>query len=510
MLAHERLDRATQVANHLAAASLPGVVHLDKRIPGEQVRAFRHDINPGVTTISEHAADWGRFGLIEATLAAIERLLRAHPDLDHVCLLSVACLPIRPPRDLVRFLANNAGRDFIESVSVADENWVEDGLSLERFTLYHPFSHRRHPWWFSRSVDVQRMLRMRRRLPVGVVPHLGSQWWCLSVPTLRAILDHPDLPRWKRFFRSSWIPDESFFQTLVRTVRPDAKPDPSLHLGRFNRRGRPVVFHDDHVAFLSATDHFFARKIDADATGLYDVFLGAGLPSLGAGFARHVDDDAFNQARAEQEHEGRGILSSSRLPKGVTLSRCDTVRPYLAIIAKDAKLLETLLPRLRAEASDCIVHGRLFRADKPTDFANSSLIYKGNINGQAEQWTYRPAQFLSRLIWADRDKPMVFLIGPGDEARIRFQLATDPNARLVVLDKAAAAEKKVTALSDPFGGRDKASRSRLPLRAWHRSLDPDEVWGVSGGQPEDALNLAGLMSSIQSDWFLPEGWKNSE
>ena len=45
---------------------------------------------------------------------------------------------------------------------------------------------------------------------------MGSQWWCLTRATLRAILRDPDRPALARYFRGVWIPDESYFQTLAR------------------------------------------------------------------------------------------------------------------------------------------------------------------------------------------------------------------------------------------------------------------------------------------------------
>lgn len=505
MLAHARLDRAGAVARSLAGQGAPVVVHLDPRhggAAGQEAQDLQEGLRtPGVTVISRHAADWGRFGLVAATLAGLDRLLTDHPDLDHVCLLSGACLPLRPVSDLAGYLAAHPGRDFIESVPVAQHQWVEDGLSLERFTLYHPFSHRHSPWWFSRSVDVQRLLRVRRRLPTGLAPHLGAQWWCLSAATLRAILDHPEQARWQRFFKASWIPDESFFQTLVRAVRPAAEPGPPVHLGRFNRRGRPIVFHDDHADYLAASDHFFARKIDPDADGLYARFLSPDLPSRGAAFAGAVDEGPVDHARWQVDHEGAGMQAAGRFPKGTTITRCDTARPYLAVLGEDEALLEVLWPRLQAAAPGHVIHGRLFREDSPSAFACGSITCKGNLSGQPFLRDYRAAQFLSRLVWADRDRAMVFLVGPGDTRDIRYQLATDPHARLLVLGGAGASDARLAELARPFGGRGKP----MPQRAWHRAIDPAPLRADLDNRGDNSAWQA-LADIVRSDWYAPDGW----
>ena len=500
MLAHARLDRAAAVARHLAGQGAPVVLHVDPRA-GDRTALD----GSGVAILSEHAAEWGRFGMVAATLSAVERLLTDHPELGHVCLLSGACLPLRPLADLQDFLLSAGDRDFIESVPVDQDQWVEDGLSMERFTLYHPFSHRDSPWWFSRSVDVQRALRVRRRLPQGLVPHLGGQWWCLSTRTLRSILGHSHRRQWEKFFRSTWIPDESFFQTLVRTVRSDAGPGPALHLARFNRRGRPIVFHDDHSDYLAAADHFFARKIDPDAGGLYARFLAPGLASRGSEFRGEVDEAPIRRAREQVDGEGRGMLGPGRLPRGTTLTRCDTVRPYLAVISGDDTLLEAVWPRLQAAVPGHIVHGRLFRTGAPAAFSCGSFTYKGNLSGQPYLRDYRAAQFLSRLVWADRDRPVVFLLGSGDETEIRYQLATDVHARLLVLGATGSSGEVLARLARPFGGRGKGVRTPMPQRAWHRTVDAARLRADLEDRG-DGSGFRELLDIVASDWSQSDGW----
>ncbi|MEM1298166.1 MAG: beta-1,6-N-acetylglucosaminyltransferase [Pseudomonadota bacterium] len=505
MLAHARLDRAGAVARHLADWGMVGVVHLDVRVPLNTQKDFASKVGEGVSVIAEHAAEWGRFGLVDATLAGAARLLSDHPGLSHICLISGACLPLRPVADLQAFLAAHPDTDFIESVPVAEDQWVEDGLSLERFTLFHPFSHRHSRWWFSRSVDVQRKLGVRRRLPRGLAPHLGAQWWCLSAKTLRAILEHPDLPRWTHFFRRSWIPDESFFQTLVRAVRPDAAPGPKLTLGRFNRAGRPVVFHDDHAEVLAGSDHFFARKIDPDAGALYERFLGPALPEKGAGFTGQADETSFEEARARFHSEAAGVLGPGRLPKGTKLTRCDTARPYLVVVSEDADLLGALLPHLQTGATEHVVHGRLFPPKAPAVFVGASTYYKGNISAEPTLRDPRPAQFLARLIWADGDRPLVFLLCPDDAEGIRFQLVQDPNARLLVLAESSNAARIIKHLARPFGGRLPDAARNLRVQAWHRTADPGPLRAALTGQGGDGP-VQELMSIVCGPWDQTAFW----
>ena len=100
---------------------------------------------------------------------------------------SCLCLPLRPVAELRAFLGRYPDADFIESVNVSDVGWTVGGLNEERFTLHFPFSFRKNRKLFDRYVQLQRRLGVKRRLPQGVAPHIGSQWWCLTARTLRAV-----------------------------------------------------------------------------------------------------------------------------------------------------------------------------------------------------------------------------------------------------------------------------------------------------------------------------------
>ena len=50
-----------------------------------------------------------------------------------------------------------------------------------------------------------------------------------------------------RFFRTTWIPDETFFQTLVRHLVPEGEiRTRTLTFLMFTDYGMPVTFYNDH------------------------------------------------------------------------------------------------------------------------------------------------------------------------------------------------------------------------------------------------------------------------
>ncbi|WP_138473409.1 beta-1,6-N-acetylglucosaminyltransferase [Poseidonocella sp. HB161398] len=293
MLCHGRLDRVEAVAQHLCAQGMPVALHVDRgtRVAPEQLA--RLAALPGLILAERRRSGWGSWNLVEATLGAVRALLARHPAIGHVCLVSGSCLPLRPVADLDRFLADQPGRDFIESVRISRADWVMGGLQEERFGLRFPFGYRERRRLFDLSTRLQRSLPVgwQRRLPPGLDPCLGSQWWCLSRATLEAILADPGLPRARRYFRGVWIPDEAFFQTMARRHSRDLSAR-SLTFAPFDRTGRPVMFYDDHAGALPqiARGHFFLRKAWEGADRLYAAALdpAAGPATSGSGAAASI------------------------------------------------------------------------------------------------------------------------------------------------------------------------------------------------------------------------------
>lgn len=437
LLAHTALDRAAQVARFWAAAGAPVVVHVDARVPDGAFAPFRAGLSdlPGIRFCRRHACEWGTWSLVAAMQTAAQLLL-AESDATHVYAASGACLPLRPVADLAAYLARHPGTDFIESVTVEDVNWTKGGLSEERFTLHFPVAFKRNKWLFDRLVDLQRRLKVQREVPGGLIPHLGSQWWCLTRETLEAILTDRDRPVRDRYFRTTWIPDESYFQTLARvhSARIEAR---SLTLGKFDHQGKPHIFYDDHLQLLRRSDCFMARKVWPGASRLYDHFLQARPPSDAEPQPSRIDR---HFARAtEQRVRGRpGLYMASRFPAH-DRENGRTAAPY-SVFQGFAELFRDFEGWLAA-LGGCRVHGHLY-AQKRVEFAGREKVFSGGLSDSASLRDYNPRAFLTNLLWATRGERQCLQIGPADTLGRGFDLlrfmAGDSNAQISVITGAWA------------------------------------------------------------------------
>ncbi|NNK77273.1 MAG: glycosyl transferase, partial [Litoreibacter sp.] len=436
MLVHTSLDRASQVARHWAEAGKPIVIHVDKRVDADIYSAFRDGLKSfkDVLFIERQRCDWGSWSIVSATQAASELMLERFPQVRHVYLASGSCMPLRPVAELEHYLDQRPRTDFIESVTTDDVDWTVGGLDIERFTLRFPFSWKRHRRLFDRYVSLQRRVGFKRKIPDGIEPHLGSQWWCLTRQTLSAILEDPKRPIYDRYFRRVWIPDESYFQTLIRFYSTDVESR-SLTLSKFDFQGKPHVFYDDHLPLLRRSDCFVARKIWPRAERLYDEFLGTnGKPVTMAEPNPLRIDRLFSRAKDRRTRGRPGLYMQSRFPtpgweNGKTSGRYSVFEGF-------SNLFEDFEDWL-AKRTGNTVHGALFAPDR-AHFSEGQKIFDGAISDSAALRDYDATGFLTNLLWAKRGQHQCFQFGPRDNQDITEFLASDANASISIITGAWA------------------------------------------------------------------------
>ena len=469
ILAHEHLGRVAELATALSGHGVRIAVHVDRNVDEAAFDGLKAAIgnNPDVIFPERRACEWGTFSLVEAGLSSAEAILKKWPAVTHVLQISGACLPLRRGRQLRDFLSRNKGRDFVESMP-ADSGWVQGGLSTERFEFFFPFSWKKQRWLFDRLVDLQRALRVKRRAPDGIEPHLGSQWWCLTKKTLQAILNDPDRDRIDAYFRKCWIPDESYVPTLVRRHSTDLVSRP-LTLTRFDDQGKPHVFYDDHAELLLQSDFFFVRKVWHGADKLYDLFLSQ-TPKRKRRRRLQTDvglDLLFDDARSRRCDGRPGVRNAGRFPAAKHERRPATARDYTVFIGFGPVFnqFESWVQKTTGVTS----HGRLFQKDRVM-FSGGMDVAPGNIPANALVRDVNPEQFLCNLLWANRRVQQSFMMEVRDGTRMLSFLAHDKNARLFFVPGAWMFELYHMGISDDGRLREQAHRLATMERAFQTEL----------------------------------------
>jgi hypothetical protein len=264
------------------------------------------------------------------------------------------------------------------------------------------------------------------------MPHIGSQWWCLTRETLTQILNNPNRKATDRFFRRSWIPDETYFQTLSRHFARHLESR-SLTLTKFDYRGRPHVFYDDHLRLLQSSNCFVVRKIWPRADTLFDTFL---RPSNDPPNTSEPRPDKINRLLAkasERRLKGRqGLAMQSRYPSPRAV-RSQTAGHY-AVFVGFSDLFEGFQPWL-GQALDTTAHGHLF-APSRVEFANNATVYKGAMTDSAQIRDYNCGCFLRNLMWNSRGMHQSFHYGPFDTPKAYLSFINDPHATVVAISGA--------------------------------------------------------------------------
>ena len=269
LLCHKDAPSIIQQAERLTATGDYVSIHFDARAKPADFAAITEALqdNAGVTFATKRIkCGWGEWSLVQATLHAVEAAVAAFPKATHFYMLSGDCAAVKSATYAHRFL-DARDVDYVESFDFFNSNWIKTGFKGERLYYRHWFNERQRKWLFYTSFNLQRKLRLERKIPEDIQVMIGSQWWCLRRRTIEAILDFcRERPDVLRFFRTTWIPDETFFQTLVRHLVPSREIESrTLTFKMFSDYGMPVTFYNDQYDLLISQDFLFARKISPEA-----------------------------------------------------------------------------------------------------------------------------------------------------------------------------------------------------------------------------------------------------
>ena len=272
LLCHKDPAAIIQQAEQLTAVGDYMSIHFDASAPREayaQIKAALKD-NPNVTFAKKRIkCGWGEWSLVQATLNAVQAAIDAFPRATHFYMVSGDCMAVKSARYAKNFLDGDEV-DYIESFDYFESDWIKTGMKEERLIYRHFFNERKHKRLFYWSWWSQRRLGLKRPIPDDIKVMIGSQWWCLRRRTIESILEmtrkRKDV---MRFFRTTWIPDETFFQTLVRHLVPeDEIKSHTLTFLMFSEYGMPITFYNDQYDHLLSQDFLFARKISPEAKDL--------------------------------------------------------------------------------------------------------------------------------------------------------------------------------------------------------------------------------------------------
>jgi len=235
------------------------LVHVDKR-SGVGLQTEIQDFLSGFANASllkSQSILWGGYSMVDTELRGIEELLKISSEWEFFINLSGQDFPLKSQTHIQDFLSRNIGNDFI---SVANQSKLRPD-TLSRIENY-----------FTEFANRILRIPIKRLYLRGVTPHIGSQWMILSRKFCEFVSYSPEVERFKRFYRHTFIADEGFFQTVIMNtnykgtiVNDDKRTIVWVPIGTIKLRPRDFTSKD--ADFLMASQGLFARKFDEIVEG---------------------------------------------------------------------------------------------------------------------------------------------------------------------------------------------------------------------------------------------------
>ncbi len=466
LLAHGLAADVARLVTALVSQGHTVALHYDLKSPladFDDLRStFAH--TDAVRFAARIRVGWGEWSVVQATLNCLAQIDQAGWAPDYVYYLSGMDYPIRPSAHLVGFLERNNGDEFIETASADTEQWVKTGPQRERYLYRWPFNWRDQSLLTEIVYNLQKWFGLQRPFVRGLTPFIGSQWWVLTWPTLRRVIELSQAPDITSFFRSTLIPDELFFQTLVRHVADPARiVNCPLTLYQFSDYGFPIVFELDHYDYLTRQNFFFARKIS-----IHRPFLRDKLDRVWSGGVQLTVFQDEKLGVLTKEYEDRR-LAYRRGPPGRALpgrsqgrwyeNQKRIKKPYVAILGDSTAELR-IVHGLLARHPELRCHGQIYHPTE-IELADDAESFAGFATTDLKLRNASAPAFLTDLVCAETQRHSVILLRRGQGWHIPELVVDRPNVRVMIVR------------SDPLIAFCEALIGTAPLL--REPLDPDQI-----------------------------------
>lgn len=278
ILAHREPKQLAQLIQVLQHEDDHFFVHIDSKVSLEPFHAEIGKLRiPNIHFVNKREnGQWGGFGIVQATLNAIEEIILSKINFCHVHLLSGQDYPIKKQNEIRDFFLANVGKDFIEYEAFPVKHL--DGGGWHRLKHYSwTIGGKRYtflPKDCNPSFNFKgkllngllwsvELILPKRQIPYALKAYYGSQWWSLSGKTVGDLVKFIKRnPEYIKFHERSLLPDEMFFQTLVMYFYHEEKPvnDNKRFILWEEGSSHPVELNENQKQLLIESDKYFARK----------------------------------------------------------------------------------------------------------------------------------------------------------------------------------------------------------------------------------------------------------
>ncbi|SKC69928.1 beta-1,6-N-acetylglucosaminyltransferase [Maledivibacter halophilus] len=207
---------------------------------------------------------WGGYSLVKATLLLLRKALEINQG-GYISLHSGQDLPIKSKAQILDFLSNNRGKEFVEFWKIPKPGWEVDG-GLRRINYYWLIDEFGYDG-ASKILEEQKRLNHKRKFFHNMEPYGGSMWWTITRECGEYIIDYVNQNKtFCDYYKYTLLPDEGFFQTIILNSHfKDKVINNNLrHIEWEAWQSHPNIFREYDYNKLISSDRLFARKFDID------------------------------------------------------------------------------------------------------------------------------------------------------------------------------------------------------------------------------------------------------
>ena len=309
---HKNAIHVKRLVDQLNNADTVFVIHVSKTCEKgfwKEIRNLLDDYQNVYFCKREKSIHYG-FAIVQATINGMKTLLKHNLKFDYFHLLSGQDYPIKSNKEIFNFFEKENGKQFFllwkmfpkpgedyfenhpwgkfrQEYRVTRHNLIINGKIVTvpeilskrliskplwptiKIFLYESPKYIREKKWKSELLILilSRLFRTKRNIEnLSFELYGGKTWFSITKECLEHIVyQHDNIPKWKKFFKRSYIPDESYFHTIVMNSS-FSKNVINDYLREVEWEGgdgtHPVIWTLNDFDRLAKSNNFWARKFE--------------------------------------------------------------------------------------------------------------------------------------------------------------------------------------------------------------------------------------------------------
>lgn len=268
IMAHKNLEQLCRLIEYFRV-KCDVFIHLDRKCALAKDAIDRLYSYRQVKLVSaDYEVNWGGTSVLESEMALLRSAFE-FGKYEYFHLLSGQDYPVKPLGCFLDFFEKNAGKEFLQCVSIPNERWEKN--TYRRFQYFYPYD-----WaqgqdnpraWVREQVEIQVKKGIKRPIPDEFDTLYGSsQWFSITQDAARVLLDYTR--EYPAFYNRMWMtfaPEECYVASVLLNKmdrRNIVSSNCRFILWRYENGNRPANLGMEHFHYLLEERFLFARKME--------------------------------------------------------------------------------------------------------------------------------------------------------------------------------------------------------------------------------------------------------